>query len=146
MKKDTISKTLVILFVIWFIVSLVAIIINAENKNNNMVIILIGQYFLIFGIIGIYSAKEPMISLHYFVGLLLLTIGLIYRNYERLSIIRTDLSINQKLFIGLLLISLISIIITLFLFFKDKKSKKLIYPFLISNIIYVGGLLIITAY
>ncbi len=146
MKKDTISKILVILFVIWFIVSLVAIIINAENKNNNMVIILIGQYFLIFGIIGIYSAKEPMISFHYFVGLLLLTIGLIYRNYERLSIIKTDLSINQKLFIGLMLVSLISIIISLILFYKDKKSKKSFYPFLISNIIYVGGLLILTIY
>ena len=146
MKKETISKILVILFVIWFIVSLLAIIINADNKNNNMVIILIGQYFLIFGIIGIFSAKEPMISLHYIVGLLLLTIGLIYRNYERLSIIKTDLSINQKLFIGLMLVSLISIIISLILFYKDKKSKKLFYPFLISNIIYVGGLLIITAY
>lgn len=145
MKNNTISKILGILFVIWFIASLVAILLNTDN-NTNIVLILIGQYFLVFGIVGIYSAKAPMISLHYFVGLALITAGLIGSNTNKLSILITDLSLSQKMFILIIVITLISIVITLILYIKEKKTNKMIYPFLLSNVIYIIELIILTRY
>ena len=144
MKKNKISNITGILFIIWFIASIIGILLS--DKESYTIFIIIGQYLLIASILGIYSIKEPMLSIHYFAGLLLLSMGLIGRNFDRLSILISDLSINQILFIGLLIISLISIIVSLIIFLKEKKSKKLFYPFLISDIIFVVGLIIITIY
>jgi len=144
MKKETITKILGILFIIWFIASLVAMFIVAGNTN--LTLTLIGQYFLIFSIVVLYTGKTPIISLHYFLGLILVSIGLIGFNIEKLSILLTDLSLNNKIFIGIIIITTISIIITLILYLREKKTNKLFYPFLISNIIYIIELLFLAFY
>ena len=144
MKKETITKILGILFIIWFIASLVAMFIVAGNTN--LTLTLIGQYFLIFSIVVLYTGKTPIISLHYFLGLILVSIGLIGFNIEKLSILLTDLSLNNKIFIGIIIITTISIIITLILYLREKKTNKLFYPFLISNIIYIIELIVLAFY
>lgn len=144
MKKETITKILGILFIIWFIASLVAMFIVAGNTN--LTLTLLGQYFLIFSIVVLYTGKTPIISLHYFLGLILVSIGLIGFNIEKLSILLTDLSLNNKIFIGIIIITTISIIITLILYLREKKTNKLFYPFLISNIIYIIELLFLAFY
>ena len=87
-----------------------------------MSLFLFGQYFAIFGAIALYG-KVGMAIIHYSVGIITMSSAPIAKNYDRLSILATDLSNYQKAFIGLAIVMLILGYISLIIYFIKKKDK-----------------------
>ena len=60
----------------------------------------------------------------------------IAKNYDRLSILATDLSNNQKLFIGLAILMLVLGFVSLIIY-SIKKNKKYYVTFIVLHILYL---------
>ena len=118
-KKEIIISTV---FLTWFVLSIVALLVTSSLGMPYMSLFLFGQYFAIFGAIALYG-KVGMAIIHYSVGIITMSSAPIAKNYDRLSILATDLSNYQKAFIGLAIVMLILGYISLIIYFIKKKDK-----------------------
>ena len=101
MNKDSKSSLIGIIFIIWFIGSIISMV-YFSKINEYYTIMIFGQYFLVFGIIPLKSAKgmEKLMSVPFIlVGLCCILIPYLIMNPEVLSI-----SLNWDAIIPILLI------------------------------------------
>ncbi len=123
MKKHSKKEIIIsIVFLTWFVLSIIALLVTSSLGMPYMSLFLFGQYFAIFGAIALYG-KVGMAIIHYSVGIITMSSAPIAKNYDRLSILATDLSNYQKAFIGLAIVMLILGYISLIIYFIKKKDK-----------------------
>lgn len=135
-KTSNLENIFAIGFIVWFIISIVSMIIASEVNAEHLVLFICGQYFIVFGLIALYKKAWFAIA-HYLVGIGLMISSPIAHNYDRLSVLITDLSSKQKLFIlGTILVFIIGIVF-LILHLINKKHNKYFWIFLVFNTIFI---------
>ena len=121
-KKGTIGG---ILFIIWFISSIVLLLIMSE-KNTNYTVMIFGQYFLVFGLIAFFKNKGTgrLISIPFIlIGLASVIIPYLMLNPEILGIPINWESVIALLLILVFVIAGISLIVIPIINTKKLKEK-----------------------
>lgn len=82
--KSTWSIVLSILFLVWFVASIIGLIVTAKAQQMGWVAIVFGQYFVVFGFAGLISElkkglRHPIIVVFPAVGLSVVTCGLLWQ-------------------------------------------------------------------
>lgn len=136
-KKKDFSNLFGVLFILWFIASIVGMVYFAE-VNGLISLIIVGQYFFIFAMMTfLEQGRELMPLVHLTVGILFITVPLIIRVWPRF----TDMTPKDYFFdVGFPIVSIILGYVFLIKsrFINDKEKYKSMYA--ASFVLYVLGI------
>ena len=136
-KKKDFSNLFGVLFILWFIASIVGMVYFAE-VNGLISLIIVGQYFFIFAMMAfLEQGRELMPLVHLTVGILFITVPLIIRVWPRF----TDMTPKDYFFdVGFPIVSIILGYVFLIKsrFINDKEKYKSMYA--ASFVLYVLGI------
>ncbi len=132
-KRDIKSTIIVVLFITWFVASLVCMFIPTTS------LFAVGQYFYMFGIITLYQASSSSSDYISFVplsvGYAIMVATASVHYYNNLSPVLSDISPLKAIypFIVIIILLIISIVFAL-RFMKHSDQKKYYWMFLGTNI------------
>ena len=134
LKNEKKGKLLGIIFLIWFFTSLIAMFVLSE-KNPYYMVMVFGQYFLVFGTIVLFSKGD-----HKWIAILPVLVGLacIIVPFLMLNPLILDFKINWDIVIPLLIISIFIIVgaaMVIFPILRKKKMEKLCTHHVFATII-----------
>ena len=80
------TKMLPFLFIIWFIASIVALIVFSKNGNTDILLIISGQYFFVFAMVFLSDKNAPLVPfIHLTVGIALIVVPLLLKVWPRFT-------------------------------------------------------------
>ena len=131
------TKMLPFLFIIWFIASIVSLIVFSKIGNTKILLIIAGQYFFVFAMVFFSENNSSLFPLiHLTVGIILIVVPLVIEIWPRF----TDIGKNELIDVSLPIVSIVLGYVFLILSRgKDESEFKKLY--ICSWIFYVFGII-----
>lgn len=136
-KNNILGKIFKVLFLVWFVASIIGIFVFSSMGNTSVTIIIFGQYFFVFSMVIFSDKKVPLILLiHLTVGIITMIVPFILKVWPKF----TDMGKVQILKNSLPILSIILGYIFLVMSrFKDDNTFKKYYIY--SWIFFVYGII-----
>lgn len=136
-KNNILGKIFKVLFLVWFVASIIGIFVFSSMGNTSVTIIIFGQYFFVFSMVIFSDKKVPLILLiHLTVGIITIIVPFILKVWPKF----TDIGKIQILKISIPILSIILGYVFLVMSrFKDDNTFKKYYIY--SWIFFVYGII-----